>query len=137
MFTNHTDITIFNKKQVGRNELLRKTCLRDVNLHGTAKVQVGEKGLISSDEFIIRIHPDSWSEDKELIDGNDWKTRDINELYNVFTVQKGDYIVIGLVEAEINSLADLIQRYDVLTVISVTNNMSSSPYSRHLKVVCK
>lgn len=119
MLTNGTNITIFNKKQVGRETVWLRTQIQNVNLHGTAKVELADKGLISADEFIIRIPAASIAENKN------------------FTVQKGDCIVIGLIDDDIQGLADLMKKYDVLTVMSVTNNLSASEYSRHIKVVCK
>lgn len=43
MFTNHTDITLFCSKQIGRERIWSRHELRDVNFHGTDQLLVGDK----------------------------------------------------------------------------------------------
>ena len=43
MFTNHTTITLFCSKQMGREKLWSKHTLRDVNFHGADQMLVSDK----------------------------------------------------------------------------------------------
>lgn len=137
MITNNTNITIYNKKMVGRNTMWLRTCIKGVNLFKVTKTSVGDKERTSADEITIRIPGNAFSQNKFFIDDIQFKSKSPQEIANYFTVQKGDLIVKDIIDDEIQNSGELLQNYDVMTVVSVTNNLSASPYSRHIKVICK
>lgn len=137
MLTNDKFITVYNKKMFGRNTMWLRTNISGVNIHGTVKANVGDKTLNTADEFIVRIPSKAFANGKVFIDDKTFRGYSVEELENYFTVQKGDLIVEGIIEDDIQNSGELLQSHNVMTVVSVTNNLSASPYSRHIKVVCK
>lgn len=134
MFTNHTTITLFCSKQMGREKLWSRHILSDVNFHGTDQLLVSDKEVKRSEEYIIRV-PDSALE--KYVDKATYKAMPADEAYNCFTLKKGDYIVKGKVDCEVISSADIIKNYDALEIVSVTENLNASSYSKHIKLVVK
>lgn len=134
MFTNHTDITLFCSKKVGREKVWSVHHLKDVNFHGSDQLLVADKEVKRAEEYIIRI-PSSALE--HYVDSTTWKALPIEETFNCFTVNKGDYVVKGLVDCDVSSSADIIKNFDALEIVSVTENLSASPYSQHIKLVVK
>ena len=55
MFTNHTDITLFCSKQMGREKVWSRHELRNVNFHGTDQLLVGDKEVKRAEDYIIRV----------------------------------------------------------------------------------
>ena len=137
MLTNNKYVTIYNKKNQGRSTLWFKTIIHGVNIHSTVKSTVGDKELKTANEHIIRIPERAYSENKNYIDPLTFKGLSFEEIDNCFTIQNGDLIVEGVIDDDIQSSSELLQKYDVMVVVSATNNLSASPYSRHIKVVCK
>lgn len=134
MLTN-ANITIYNRKKINRSEVWVRNNLLGVNFHGEAEVIVGDKDLKAADKYIIRI-PDSVVSDKKFVDNRTYKALAAEELYNYYTIQKGDIIVKGLVKEDITSPSQLSDKHDVLTVLSVTDNRRGSAYTSHIKVLC-
>lgn len=134
MFTNHTTITLFCSKQMGREKLWSRHILYDVNFHGTDQLLVSDKEVKRSEEYIIRV-PDSALE--KYVDKATYKAMPADEAYNCFTLKKGDYIVKGKVDCEVITSADIIKNYDALEIVSVTENLNASSYSKHIKLVVK
>lgn len=134
MFTNHTDITLFCSKKVGREKIWTGHHLRDVNFHGSDQLLVADKEVQRAEEYIVRV-PSSALD--SYVDSTTWKALPVEETFNCFTINKGDYIVKGLVDTDVSSSADIIKNFDALEVISVTENLSASPYSQHIKLVVK
>lgn len=57
----------------------------------------------------------------------------MEETDNCYTVQKGDVIVKGIIDDDITSSSQLQSKYDVLTVLSVTDNRRDSSYTSHIR----
>jgi hypothetical protein len=134
MFTNHTTVTLFCSKTLGREKLWSKHILADVNFHGADQFLISDKEVKRSDEYIIRV-PHSALE--KYVDKATYKAMPADEAYNCFTLKKGDYIVKGEVDCDISNSADLIKNYDALEIVSVTENLNASNYSKHIKLVVK
>ena len=66
-----------------------------------------------------------------------WKGLSAEEALNFFTLKKGDYVVRGEVDDEVSGSSEIISRYDAFEIIKVTDNLSASSYSRHIKLVIK
>ena len=134
MRTNHKTITLFCSKMIGRGQVLLRTILHDVNIHEADQLLVGDKDLKSSDEINIRIPASLLN---NYVDPYTWKGLSAEEALNYFTLKKGDYIVKGEVDDEVSSSTDIISRYEAFQIIRVTDNLSASPYSAHIKLVVK
>lgn len=134
MLTN-ANITIYNRKKINRSDVWVRTNITGVNLHGEAELIVGDKDLKAADKYIVRI-PDSVVCDKTFVDSRTFKALSMDETDNCYTLQKGDVIVKGIIDDEITSPSQLQDRYDVLTILSITDNRRESSYTSHIKVVC-
>lgn len=136
MLTNHTNITLFCSKQLGREKIWTKHHIADVNFHGTDQLLVGDKEVKRAEEYVVRI-PDSALE--HYVDKATYKALPVEETLNCFTLKKGDYIVKGIVDIDVSSSADIIKNPDAFEIISVTENINASVsfYSKHIKLVVK
>lgn len=139
MLTNHTDITLFCSKQMGREKVWSRHELRDVNFHGTDQLLVSDKEVKRAEEYVIRI---SAAALVRYVDKATYKALPVEETLNCFTLKKGDYIVKGVVDkgvvdVDVSSSADIIKNFDALEIVSVTENLSASPFSQHVKLVVK
>lgn len=134
MFTNHTNITLYCSKTVGREKVWTGHKLYDVNFHGTDQLLVGDREVKRNEEYIIRV-PTSALE--HYVDTKTYKALPVDEAFNCFTLKKGDYIVKGTVDVDVSSSADIVKNFDALEILSVTENLSASPFSQHIKLVVK
>ena len=134
MLTNHKTITVFCSKTIGRGQVWQRTILHDVNIHESDQLIVDDKDLKSSDEINIRIPASLLT---NYVDPYTWKGLSAEEALNYFTFKKGDYIVKGEVDDEVSSSTEIITRYEAYQIIRVTDNLSASPYSAHIKLVVK
>ena len=134
MLTNHKTITLFCSKTIGRGQVWLRSILHDVNIHESDQLIVGDKNLTSADEINIRIPASLLA---NYVDPYTWKGLSAEEALNYFTFKKGDYIVKGEVEDEVSSSTEIISRYEAFQIIRVTDNLSASPYSAHIKLVVK
>lgn len=136
MLTNHTNITLFCSKQLGREKLWTKHYIIDVNFHGTDQLLVGDKEVKRAEEYIVRI-PNSALD--HYVDKSTYKALPADEAENCFTLKKGDFIVKGFVDTDVSSSADIIKKPDAFEIVSVTENIyaSVSFYSKHIKLVVK
>ena len=134
MLTNHKTITLFCSKTIGRSQVWLRSVLHDVNIHESDQLLIGDKDLKASDEINIRIPASLLT---NYVDPYTWKGLSAEDALNYFTFKKGDYIVKGEVEDEVSSSTEIISRYDAFQVIRVTDNLSASPYSSHIKLVVK
>ena len=134
MFTNHTDITLFCSKQMGREKVWSRHELRNVNFHGTDQLLVGDKEVKRAEDYIIRVPAAALA---HYVDKATNKALPVEETFNCFTLKKGDYIVKGIVDIDVSSSTDIIKNLDALEIVSVTENLSASPFSQHIKLVVK
>lgn len=134
MLTNHTTITLFCSKQMGREKLWCRHILPDVNFHGTDQLLVGDKEVKVNEEYIIRIPSVAL---KNYVDRATYKALSAEETFNCFTLKKGDYIVKGVADYDVSSSADIIKNFDALEITSVTENLNASSFSKHIKLVVK
>lgn len=134
MFTNHTDITLFCSKQMGREKVWSRHELRNVNFHGTDQLLVGDKEVKRAEDYIIRVPAAALV---HYVDKATYKALPVEETFNCFTLKKGDYIVKGIVDVDVSSSTDIIKNFDALEIVSVTENLSASPFSQHIKLVVK
>lgn len=134
MFTNHTDITLFCSKQMGREKVWSRHELRNVNFHGTDQLLVGDKEVKRAEDYIIRVPAANL---EHYVDKATYKALPVEETFNCFTLKKGDYIVKGIVDVDVSSSTDIIKNFDALEIVSVTENLSASPFSQHIKLVVK
>lgn len=134
MFTNHTDITLFCSKQMGREKVWSRHELRNVNFHGTDQHLIGDKEVKRAEDYIIRVPAAALT---HYVDKATYKALPVEETFNCFTLKKGDYIVKGIVDVDVSSSTDIIKNFDALEIVSVTENLSASPFSQHIKLVVK
>lgn len=134
MFTNHTNITLFCSKQMGREKVWTSHKLYDVNFHGSDQLIVGDKEVKRDEEYIIRI---PMSALKNYVDNATYKALPVEETFNCFTLKKGDYIVKGIVDPDVSLIGEILKNYYALAIVSVTENLSASPFSQHIKLVVK
>lgn len=134
MFTNHTAITLFCCKKLGRQKIWRRQVLRDVNFHGTDQLLIGDKEVSRDEEYIIRVPA---AELDGYVDAYTWKAMAEEETSNFFTFNKGDYVVKGIVEDDVTSPTELLQNYEAYEITQITENLKATAYSRHIKLVVK
>lgn len=134
MFTNHTAITLFCCKKLGRQKTWKRQVLRDVNFHGTDQLLIGDKEVSRDEEYVIRVPA---AELERYVDTYTWKAMTEEETSNFFTFNKGDYVVKGIVEDDITSPTDLLQNYEAYEITQITENLKATAYSRHIKLVVK
>lgn len=134
MFTNHTNITVFCSKKDGRETIWTTHQITDVNWHGSDQLLVGDKEVKKSDNYIIRI-PNAALTD--YVDKTTYKALQLDEIQNCYTLKKGDYVVKGLVDGDVNSSADILKLNDVYQIIEVVENLTASNFSKHIKLVIK
>lgn len=134
MFTNHTDITLFCSKQMGREKVWSRHVLRNVNFYGTDQLLVGDKEVKRAEDYIIRVPAAAL---EHYVDKVTYKALPVEETFNCFTLKKGDYIVKDIVDVDVSSSTDIIKNFDALEIVSVTENLSASPFSQHIKLVVK
>lgn len=134
MFTNHTTITLFCSKKLGRERIWSRHVLNDVNFHGSDQLLIGDKELKRSEEFIIRVPA---AELDHYVDSRTWKALAAEDVMDFFTFNKGDYIVKGIASEDVSSAADILNKYEAHEIMQITENLSASSYSRHIKLVVK
>ena len=134
MFTNNTEITLFCSKKLGREIIWNKHQIKNVNFHGSDQLLVGDKEVERSEEYTVRIPYDALD---NYVDNRTYKALPVEETFNCFTLKKGDYITKDSVDCDVSSSAEIIKNYEALEIVSVTENLSASPYSKHIKLVVK
>lgn len=131
-------VTIYNAKKTDGQTIYTLTQINDVSIKGADQVLFANQNTKNDDEYIIRI-PQEALNDKKFVDKNTYKSLPADEAANYWTVQKGDYIVFGLVEDTIKSPKDLMTKYedDVLRITVIRDNRDLSGYTAHIKVIAK
>lgn len=105
MLTN-ADITIYNHKydKATRLDEWRRTVIHGVHFYVDNKVSVGDSGLNSADVYKIRIPEDSGC-DSQYVPEDEYASA--VSTAGIWTLQDGDYVVIGECDLEIERPADL------------------------------
>lgn len=129
-------LTLFNARldKVRDCTVYEKTVITGISWYGTVKTTVGDTGLKSANEFIIRIPLDADFGGKEYCDGESYtKAEDVSAK---FTLKQGDVIVKGIVPDSITTPAQATKAYPdtSFTIRGVTDNRRA-PNAKHWKVV--
>lgn len=135
MLTNNTHITVFCSKKQGRETFWFSTALKGVNYHGRDQIIVADKNVSVSDEYVIRI-PDSVLKTTHYVDPSTYKSLTLDESDNCYTLKKGDYIVKGYLELDVITVKDILDAGG-MQITQVTENLSASAFSKHIKLVVK
>jgi len=136
----NANITIYNKKTVGRQTYWKRTQIKEVNFFGSDEARLSghhaRHELLSADEYTIRIPDGAYAEGKSYADRYTFRALDLDEIDNYWSAAAGDLIVKKLIDDEISSPSELALKYDIMTVMSATENFRGMA-TRHLKLVCK
>lgn len=135
MLTNNTRITVFCSKKQGRETFWFATVLDGVNYHGKDQIIVADKNVSASDEYVIRI-PDSVLQTTHYVDPSTYKSLPLDESDNCYSLKKGDYVVKGLVDLDVITVKDILDAGGQ-QITQVTENLSASAFSKHIKLVVK
>lgn len=135
MLTNNTRITVFCSKKQGRETFWFATVLDGVNYHGRNQIIVADKNVSASDEYVIRI-PDSVLQTTHYVDPSTYKSLPLGESDNCYALKKGDYVVKGLVDLDVITVKDILDTGGQ-QITQVTDNLSASAFSKHIKLVVK
>lgn len=134
MFTNHTTVTLFCSKKLGREKVWTRHVLRDVNFHGTDQLLASDKETKRREEYVVRVPA---AELERYVDAFTWKALAAEDIHDFFTFAKGDYIVKGVVEEDFSSPTEIIKNCEAYEITDITENLRASSYSRHIKLVVK
>ena len=88
-----------------------------------------------SDEYVIRI-PDSVLQTTHYVDPSTYKSLPLDESDNCYSLKKGDYVVKGLVDLDVITVKDILDAGGQ-QITQVTENLSASAFSKHIKLVVK
>lgn len=134
MFTNHTTVTLFCSKKLGRDRIWVRHVLHDVNFHGTDQLIVSDKETKRCEEYVVRVPA---AELGNYVDAYTWKALAAEDIHDFFTFAKGDYIVKGIVDDEVSSSTEILKYHEAYEITEITENLKASSYSRHVKLVVK
>lgn len=134
-------ITVYNSyiDPITRFRTYLPTVVDGVSWFGDLQVSVTSDGLVSANQYIIRIPSNADTSNKEYKSRKEYENTPVQNLSSCWTLCEGDIIVRGAVtdsgdDAKPSKLSDKYD--DVITVVSVTDNrrVNQAP---HLKVVGK
>ena len=128
-------ITVFNRRinPETRMEDYVPTVISGVSWYSRLRASVGERGLNSADEFIVRIPVDADFGGKTYVDPVSYKAETI--VSGVFTLASDDIVVKGIAASGTVSPGTLHESYsECFTVLGVTDNRRA-PNAPHFKVV--
>lgn len=130
-------ITVYNSyvDPTTRFNVYIPTVIRGVSWFGSLKAKATEHGLVSANEYSLRIPFSSDFGGKQFLPPKEYQALEDKSGY--FTLAKGDTIVRGD-HSEIGTKpAKLSEKYDdVITVVSVTGN-GRTPFAQHWRVIGK
>lgn len=132
-------ITVYNHytDPTTRYQVFVPTVIQGVHWYGTNQATVSNDGLLSADQYIIRVPANANTGNARYVSPKTYEN--LANKTNYFTFAHGDVIVKGNhVETGENAKpAYLNKTYDnVVTVISITDNISAKN-APHWRVVCK
>ena len=64
-------------------------------------------------------------------------TLSVDETFDKFTLKKGDYVAKGLIDDDVSTSAEIIKKYEAYQITAVSVNLSTSDFSKHIKLVVK
>lgn len=124
-----TDITIYSHWKKGRDEAWIRTQITGASWYGHQGANVGDSGLVTADQYVVRIRdwstgayvpPDTWNALEAKPDG-------------VWTVRNGDVVVKGLVDDEPTGITQITNKYqDSFVVTGVFDNRRIA--LKHLRI---
>ena len=133
MITN-ADITIYNKwyNQETRLDEWHRTEIHGVNWFAKQAVSVSDKGLLTADQYIVRIPSCAAPEDKEFVAPATYAAADPTDLPAIWTLQAGDYVTKGIADADIAHSNEITgERF---AVIGWSDNRRGSPVMQHWRI---
>lgn len=130
-------VTVYNVRvdPASRMEAYVPTVLRGVSWRGETVSAVADSGLKAANRFVLRIPEDVDAGGKAYAEPK--RYREAGDVSGLWTLQKGDIVVLGEVSEADLTPAQLRAQYGadrVLTVLGVTDNRRV-PNGRHWKVV--
>lgn len=121
-------ITIFNKRYdpSKRDDYFVRTYLTGVNVEKKKAVNVIKSGMENASSATIYIPiEDLESEDKEYISPKNYQKLSAEEIEKYFTLQPGDYVVIGIIDYKIdekNTATKLKNEFDDVFEILIVDD---------------
>lgn len=114
-----TDVTIYNAYFDADSGLDKysRTQLKDVRLQRRTLTNVSSDGLVSADEFVLRV-PAGAPVGKSYVTPKQYASADKSLC---FTFTPGDVVVVGLLDVEISKASDLAA-YETVTLLGATDN---------------
>ena len=129
----HETITVFNARMDGDKgyDIYVPTVIHGVSWFCEIASNVDSSGLKAANKFIIRVPVDADFSGQAYAPPVAYAGGDPHE---IFTLKQGDIIVHGE-ETEINTPANLKEKYgEIVTILGVTDS-SRRPNAKHWKVV--
>lgn len=137
----NNSITVYNSytDPTTKYKVYLPTTITGVSWFSDLQVAVSSEGLMSANEYIVRIPVNADFSNKSFLSPKEFDKIPNDEMINYWTLKEGDRIVLGAISDTGDSAkpANLEAKYDeVLTIISVTDNRRA-PNAKHWKVVGK
>jgi hypothetical protein len=114
-----TDVTLYNAYLDAGSGLDKysRTQLKGVRLQHRTLTNVSSDGLVSADEFVLRV-PAAAPVEKNYVSPKQFASTDKAEC---FTFAPGDVVAVGLLDVEIAKTSDLAA-YETMTILGATDN---------------
>lgn len=114
-----TDVTIYNAYFDADSGLDKysRTQLKDVRLQRRTLTNVSSDGLVSADEFVLRV-PAGAPVGKSYVTPKQYASADKSLC---FTFAPGDVVAVGLLDVEISKASDLAA-YETVTLLGATDD---------------
>lgn len=128
----NADITIFNKHydESTRLDTWQHTQIHGVEWYGKQAVTVSDNGLMTANQYIVRIPLSSAPGSKTFICPEDYAANDLSALAGLWTLQNGDVVARGLVD--VDDPKDISGKH--FTVFGWSDNRRGSPVMQHWRV---
>ncbi len=127
-------VTLYNAYLDKENDCTAysRTVITGVSWYGTVKSGVNDKGLVTANQYTVRIPVDAGFGRKSYTEPTGYA--EAADKRGLFTLNEGDLIVRGAVSEENPTPAALHKHHEVITILSVTDNRRA-PNAPHWKVV--
>ena len=123
-------VTVYSRRRAGKLDTWIRTPVLGASWYGHQGARVGDSGLITADQFVVRIRERCLS---NYMRPDDWKA--LVELDGKWTVQMGDIVVKGIVDDEVvgGNITAVTGKYtDCFTVTGVFDNRRIA--LKHLRI---